>query len=181
MSVNIYQSDFHKLNNMQLTWYLRQFAFFLSDTQGKRTKKANCANTLAVMCYCEVPKNKLFGFSYNSFLELGYIETPIFKRKITSLHIEGHSPAKVLNYFLQGYESEVGNEIIGDCRAYLAARKGIRVNLVMYQYDAFLFDNHRSEGNEVIEELKTIISKNNFYPVKIKVGSNFKDLTEIEV
>lgn len=50
--------------------------------------------------------------------------------------------------------------------------------MVLYTYDAFLFDMHKSEF-EIIKELQPIITSNNEYPVRTYIGKTYGDMKQI--
>ena len=76
-------------------------------------------------------ENKLSGLDYfkkvnlyisslwENFNNVGYIKTPIFKRKISNLVIKDPTPNKVFNYLLQAFEFEFGIFIIDKINQYL--------------------------------------------------------------
>ena len=47
--------------------------------------------------------------------------------------------------------------------------------LILYVYDSFLFDFSKEDGKETFIKIKEIISKN--YPVKLKIGENYNELS----
>jgi hypothetical protein len=83
--------------------------------------------------------------------------------------IENPNPTKVFNYIIQSYETSTNVKIILDIVKYL---KDKQTKLVLYTYDAVLFDYSESDGVELINKLKTIMK----YPVKIKKGNNYKEM-----
>ena len=56
------------------------------------------------------------------FSEHGYIETPIYFRKIKACHIENPSPNKLFNYILQAYETEIAVQTMGKVMKYLKGK-----------------------------------------------------------
>jgi hypothetical protein len=83
--------------------------------------------------------------------------------------IENPNPTKVFNYIIQSYETSTNVKIILDIVEYL---KDKQTKLVLYTYDAVLFDYSESDGVELIDKLKIIMK----YPVKIKKGNNYKEM-----
>ena len=56
-----------------------------------------------------------------------------------------------------------------------------RSKLVLYNYDAFLFDFDISEGLDYLNNVKTILEQDGKYPTRVSMGSNYhemKDITE---
>ena len=83
--------------------------------------------------------------------------------------IENPNPTKIFNYIIQSYETSTNVKIILDIVEYL---KDKQTKLVLYTYDAVLFDYSESDGVELLEEIKKIMK----YPVKIKKGLNYKEM-----
>ena len=50
--------------------------------------------------------------------------------------------------------------------------------MILYTYDSFLFDLDRTEGLEMILQLKKILSAGSF-PVKVKAGLNYGEMQDI--
>jgi hypothetical protein len=53
--------------------------------------------------------------------------------------------------------------------------------LVLYNYDAFLFDFDLSDGLNYLNKIKKILEQNGKYPTRVSMGSNYhemKDITE---
>lgn len=100
----------------------------------------------------------------------GYIETPIYKRKIYSNNLSGRDikPQTLFNYMIQAMETEQNIVIMEDIQSIL---KDYQSKLILYTYDALLFDIHPSETN-----LLNTIRDKMLYPVKCKVGRNYNDM-----
>ena len=113
---------------------------------------------------------------WNFFEANGYVETPVFHRKIKNCHIELPSANKLFNYILQAYETEVAVQTLGRILAYLNAKKTVPI---LYTYDSLLYDVHKSDGKEVLRDIKNIMV-DNMFPVKVYVGKNYDDMVEIK-
>jgi hypothetical protein len=100
----------------------------------------------------------------------GYIETPIFKRKLRAENLKGRDikPQTLFNYLIQAMETEQNVLIINSIQEML---KGYQTKLVLYTYDALLFDLHPSETN-----LLSTIKEQMIYPVKCKTGHNYNKM-----
>lgn len=107
----------------------------------------------------------------------GYIETPIFLRKIKSCHIEDPTPTKLFNYILQAYETEFASVILEKVMTLLDGYKTIPI---LYTYDSVLFDAHKSDTIEVIRSIKKTMEGEKF-PVKVYVGKNYHQMEKISV
>jgi hypothetical protein len=111
------------------------------------------------------------------FEENGFVETPVYFRKIKRCHIDDPSPNKLFNYILQAYETEVGVLALGRILDHLKSRL---TQPVLYTYDSLLFDAHRSDGQETIRQIRDIMIDNQF-PVKIFAGKDYNDMRKIEI
>jgi len=78
------------------------------------------------------------------------------------------NPQKLFNYLLQNLETSTNVCILWDIVKLL---KGKRTKLVLYTYDAFLFDVHNEE-KEVIKLIKNVFKKYKLN-VKTKYGSDY--------
>jgi len=81
------------------------------------------------------------------------------------------TPHKLLNYVVQSKETSTNVQLLERVFNYLKDKK---TKLVLYTYDAFLFD-YNKEDNNIIQELINILE----YPVSIKQGTSYHGLTKI--
>ena len=56
-----------------------------------------------------------------------------------------------------------------DVLRYLKDRK---TKLVLYTYDALLFDFHKEDGKETLEKLQEILESDGKYPIKFKYSKD---------
>lgn len=103
----------------------------------------------------------------------GYVLTPLFKRKITDKHIQDPNPNKLFNYILQAVEGEVAIPKLKEVLEYLRTRK---TKAILYTYDSILYDFHREDGENVLTELRNIMSGMGTFPMKTYVGRTYQDL-----
>ena len=115
---------------------------------------------------------------WNHFTNHGYVETPIFKRRITPNNISEPNPNKLFNYILQASETESNTAVLKDLVAYLKPRL---TKPILYTYDSVLFDVHNQDGDNVLKQIKHIMSPNNAFPVKCYKGSNYNEMHIISV
>jgi len=80
--------------------------------------------------------------------------------------------SKLLNYIIQSHETSNNVMIIDNILNYLKDKK---TKLVLYTYDAFLFDYAKEDGPELLELIKELIP----YPVNIKQGNTYHGLEKI--
>lgn len=118
--------------------------------------------------------NELWEF----FKEHNYISTPIFNRKIKSEHIKEPSPTKIFNYILQAIEGELAIPKIQEVLSFLNGRK---TKAVMYTYDAILYDFHKDDGINVLNEICRIMNFDNRFPIKTYIGNSYGDMKIIHI
>ena len=100
----------------------------------------------------------------------GYFETPIFKRKVHAENLEGRDlkPQTLFNYMIQAMETEQNVLIIESIQKML---KEYQSKLILYTYDALLFDIHPDEIH-LLNNIKELM----IYPVKCKTGHNYNKI-----
>ena len=98
-----------------------------------------------------------------------YYET---KNKRFIPDISGMSQPKLLNYVIQSTETSKNVEILLNILDYL---KDKQTKLVLYTYDAFLFDYAEDDGKQLLMDIKEIIQ----YPINIKYGKNYHGLKKL--
>jgi len=111
------------------------------------------------------------------FNKYGYIETPIYFRKIKACHITDPTPNKMFNYILQAFETEMAVGTLNEIQSYLEGKKSVPI---LYTYDSILFDMHKNDDINVIRKLKKIMEGGKF-PVKIYVGKSYADMQKVDV
>lgn len=114
---------------------------------------------------------------WNFFLNNGYVETPVFKRKITDKHISDPNPNKLFNYILQAAETEFSIQNIDRVNNYLRNKES---KVILYTFDSILVDFCKKDGNQCLVNIKNIMVDNKF-PVKCHVGKNYKELYEFDI
>jgi hypothetical protein len=80
-------------------------------------------------------------------------------------------PAILFNYIIQSYETSNNVQLLEQVLDYLKDKK---TKLVLYTYDAFLFDYNQEDG-AIFPEITKILE----YPVSIKQGTSYHGLTKI--
>lgn len=112
---------------------------------------------------------------WSYFKKQNYVETPIFKRRITNKHIADPNPNKLFNYILQATETEIAIPTVNIVNQYLANK---RTKAVLYTYDSVLFDFHKEEMNELAEIIGIMMMDDRF-PVKVYVGESYESVKQI--
>jgi len=115
--------------------------------------------------------NNLTKKLYTEFLENGYISSFLSKKHI---YIDGddNSPHKILNYYIQSFETEYNSIKIKDIFSLLKNKKS---KLVLYTYDSFLIDYSNEDGVSLLKQIKSILTEDDF-SLKIKYGTNLSNL-----
>ena len=107
---------------------------------------------------------------WRDFNKDGYVSTRYYTIKKES-HPKIHAQ-KLFNYYIQAKETETNILKIEEIQNYLKKKK---TKLVLYIYDAFVFDFAKEEGSELLEDLQTILS--NKFPIKTKMGRHYGALS----
>jgi hypothetical protein len=81
------------------------------------------------------------------------------------------TPAKLFNYIIQSTETSTNVMLLEKVLDYL---KGKKTKIVLYTYDAFLFDYSKEDG-DILQDIVDLLE----YPVTIKQGNTYHGLTKI--
>lgn len=111
------------------------------------------------------------------FKENGYVETPVWKRKITDKHIVDANPNKLFNYILQASETEFSLQNINRVNEYLKNKKTC---VILYTYDAILLDACKDDKHQTLKDVKQMMIDNQF-PVKCYSGNNYHEMSLISL
>ncbi len=115
-------------------------------------------------------KTKRYIFDlWHNYNNKGYIETPIFKRRLYKRNLVEMNPQKLFNYLIQAYETESNIKTIEKIQSIL---KSFDSKLILYTYDAFLFDCPNNEVQDMKEKMIEILD----FPVKTHTGNNYDDM-----
>ena len=76
--------------------------------------------------------------------------------------------AKLFNYLIQSKETDLNMSILSTIHI---ALKNYKTKVVLYNYDAFVFDFCDAEYDSLFKTLEYIISSN--YPISIKRGNHY--------
>lgn len=106
---------------------------------------------------------------WKEFQKEGFIKDPISGKRLFST-LPDMNPRKLFNYYIQSLETSRNVVILYKVLKFL---DNYKTELVSYNYDAFILDYCKEDGEELIDYLETIISQNQKYPVKIKTGNSF--------
>lgn len=109
---------------------------------------------------------------FEKFTDEGYLESPIAGRKLHKAFFNDINPSKLLNYFIQIYETERNLYIISKINEHIRAKT---CKLILYTYDSFLFDMDVYDTN-LISEIQSILHQDNKFPTKLTKGTNYNDV-----
>jgi hypothetical protein len=80
--------------------------------------------------------------------------------------------SKLLNYIIQSHETSNNVIMLDNILNYLRDKK---TKLVLYTYDAFLFDYSKEDGTQLLTDIQSFIH----YPLNIKQGKSYHGLEKI--
>lgn len=106
-----------------------------------------------------------------------YILTKISGKKIYCENLDTMNSNKLFNYYLQNLETERNILVIDKLNKLL---ENYNTKLIMYLYDGFLFDYHKSDGKELFLKIKEVMEENRKFKTKQYGGKNFGNLQKIE-
>ena len=112
--------------------------------------------------------NNLIFKNWDIYNKLGYIETPKGKRFYKD-NLGNMTPQKLFNYIIQAYETEFNTLRINAVSNIIKKSK-----IVLYIYDALVFDMHPDELCKISEIEKALL-----FPVKTSIGDNYGSMSDI--
>ena len=119
-------------------------------------------------------KTKQYIFElWDNYINKGYIQTPVFKRRLYKQNLSEMKPQKLFNYLIQAYETERNIVVMEKIQKIL---KNYSSKLILYTYDSFLLDFAKEELH-----LKDKIEGIMGLPVKIHVGKNYDEMKLLSV
>lgn len=105
---------------------------------------------------------------WTTFEKDGVVYNPISNKPFTK-ELKDMHPAKLMNYMMQSLETSRNILILRDVLRYLKDKK---TKIVLYTYDAILFDFYKEDGKETLEEVQRIMESGKKYPIKFKFSKN---------
>jgi hypothetical protein len=115
---------------------------------------------------------------WNKYRTDGYVETGLFKQKFFRKNFDDMNANKLFNFILQNGETEHNVIVIRKIQDLL---RNTDTKLVLYLYDAFLFDTKLTDGKELVMKIKEVMEDGGKYPVKTYFGSNFHDMHVVKL
>jgi hypothetical protein len=114
---------------------------------------------------------------WEQFRRDGYIETPMFGRKLFKSFFSEMNAAKLLNYLLQSFESERNMAVIHNI---LLRTQSYSSKLILYTYDSFLWDFDKRDGAMLIKLIKEELEQNGKYPIKLEIGPDYHNMIDVK-
>ena len=105
---------------------------------------------------------------WSMFNDNGIIWNPQSSKPFTK-ELKDMHPAKLMNYMMQSLETSNNILILKEVLRYLKEKK---TKVVLYTYDALLFDFSKEDGKETLQDIQKILEKDNKYPVKFKFSKD---------
>ena len=107
------------------------------------------------------------------------IKSDIYNRVISRENLPDMNPNKLFNYMIQLMETEHNINILDEFFYYME-REDFKSKLILYNYDAFLFDfDYKTDGLKYLKKVKNIIECGGKYPTRVYMGDNYHDMKEI--
>ncbi len=122
--------------------------------------------------------DKTFDFRdklWNAFKTENRLITPVYKREIPGTNIPEVNPGKAFSYLIQSFETEFNVEVMSDLIDLL---QDYRSELVLYTYDAFLFDFCLEDGKGLIKKIKKEMERKNM-KVKASIGKSYGKMDDL--
>ena len=105
---------------------------------------------------------------WDTFQYQGFIKCPISGYEYYKDKLENMNPQKLLNYVLQNLETAYNVRILWDVFKIL---KNKNTKIVLYTYDAFLFDWDKEE-QQVLKDIHEVFIKNKL-TIKVTHGNSY--------
>jgi hypothetical protein len=112
---------------------------------------------------------------------IGFIQSPLYKKRIQLCHIWEPSVSKVFNYLVQFMETEYNMTALSALPGIYAGKKS---KVILYTYDSILIDYSYSDGplllRDTIDLLETNVRPERF-PTRVYCGDNYGEMTKVDM
>ena len=167
----------YPLDNSSAHKQLAKLYFNKEDISDEEYNKAKQINFQAI--YGKIPEEhknleifkeiqEYIDAMWNMFNDNGVIWNPQSSKPFTK-ELKDMHPAKLMNYMMQSLETSNNILILKEVLRYLKEKK---TKVVLYTYDALLFDFSKEDGKETLQDIQKILEKDNKYPVKFKFSKD---------
>jgi hypothetical protein len=110
---------------------------------------------------------------WDIYIRKGFILTPILKRRLYKKNLDNMNPQKLFNYYIQAYETEMNCKILKDI---LNLLDNYSSKIILYVYDAFLFDIE-PEDKSILKEIQKLM----VFPTKLKIGRDYHNMRSFDL
>ena len=125
--------------------------------------------------------NDYINILWDEYKSQEFIVSDIYNKKIYKKNLDDMNPNKLFNYMIQLMETENNMKILSDLIPNVIEDNRYQSDLILYNYDAFLFDFNIEDGLDYLHKVKNTLEQNGKFPVKVSWGLNYhemKDITE---
>ena len=114
---------------------------------------------------------------WNDYKTNNFVQSYIYNRKIYRKNLHDMNPNKLFNYMIQLMETEKNIDILDKLTFSIQDDMS---KLILYNYDAFLFDfNYKEDGLDYLRKIKNILEDDGKYPTRVYMGDNYHEMEEV--
>lgn len=106
---------------------------------------------------------------WNDWNTLGYVETPLLKKKFFKKNFDNMNRQKIFNYVIQSYETETNVIILKKLLNFLKDKES---KIILYIYDAIVFDISPNDGKQILQEIQKIMD----LPTSLHIGRDYHNM-----
>jgi DNA polymerase I-like protein with 3'-5' exonuclease and polymerase domains len=106
---------------------------------------------------------------WNDWNTLGYVETPLLKKKFFKKNFDTMNKQKVFNYVIQSYETETNVIVLKKLLNFLKDKES---KIILYIYDAIVFDVSQNDGKQILKDIQKIMD----LPTSIHIGRDYHNM-----
>jgi len=121
--------------------------------------------------------NQYVNTLWNTYNKEKQVVSDIYNRRFIKSNLFDMNPNKLFNYMIQLMETERNMSLITTLKESLQNKKS---KLILYNYDAFLFDYCKEDGENILNDIKKILEVDG-YPTKITAGKNYHTMERYEI
>ena len=125
--------------------------------------------------------NQYINILWDEYKSKEFIVSDIYSKKIYKKNLDDMNPNKLFNYMIQLMETENNMKVLSELIPNVMENSSYQSDLILYNYDAFLFDFNIEDGLDYLHEVKNTLEQDGKFPVKVSWGLNYhemKDITE---
>ena len=108
-----------------------------------------------------------------------FILSDIYNKKIFRKNLTDMNANKLFNYTIQLMETENNMRVLSTLIPKVVQDSSYQSELVLYNYDAFLFDFNMEDGLDYLHKVKDTLEQDGKFPVKVSWGLNYHEMQDI--